>query len=237
MSLRRFIEKYTTNPIRGVGRILRGNVRQGLRDIAPSAKVAAAFIPGGLPAAAALGATAGALEQGPGASAKDFARGAVGGAATGMAGQAFVRGAPGLSNIFTGAGTPAAGISGAGSTAGKFVGGKGMVPKATGATGWGAVMGNINRNLPIYSTLAEGALGAYGSSEDRRVREEEARMRQQEQERRYMLDREQFEFQQSMALRAQELADADRARRQRVAQMLAPMLQEALRRQANRPTR
>ena len=35
-----------SNPIRGIGRIARGHIREGLRDIAGTAKVVAPFIPG-----------------------------------------------------------------------------------------------------------------------------------------------------------------------------------------------
>lgn len=45
------------NPVRGVGRILRGNIKEGLGDIAGTARVAAPFIPGlGIPAGLAIGA-------------------------------------------------------------------------------------------------------------------------------------------------------------------------------------
>ena len=236
--MRRFIERYTSNPIRGLGRIARGNVRQGLRDMAPAAKVAAAFIPGGALASAGLGAAAGALEQGRGASAKDFARGAAGGAATGMAGKAFVQNAPGISSMFTGGGG-----------APPVPGGGGFMDSLRGAGSSlmgsaGGIGRNIKENLPVYSQLATGAMGAYGDSEERKIREQERldleterERRELEQARRYKLDRDQFEFDQSMALRAQELSEADRGRRQQVAKMLAPMFQEALRRQTNRPNR
>lgn len=94
--MRRFIQRYTTDPIRGIGRMARGNVRQGLRDIAPAAQVAAMFVPGGQAASAGLGALAGALGQERGASAGDFARGAVGGASTAMAGRAAQQGIRGM---------------------------------------------------------------------------------------------------------------------------------------------
>jgi hypothetical protein len=137
--MRRFIERYTSDPIRGLGRIARGNVRQGLRDMAPSAKIAAAFIPGGALATAGLGAAAGALEQGRGASFGDIAGGAARGAGTAMALRGAAQQAQGL---FTGGGAGAPGL-----TAGEAV-----APTAGGA-----------RNLPMAQFPDIGSAGSAAS--------------------------------------------------------------------------
>jgi len=137
--MRRFIERYTSDPIRGLGRIARGNVRQGLRDMAPSAKIAAAFIPGGALATAGLGAAAGALEQGRGASFGDIAGGAVRGAGTATALRGAAQQAQGL---FTGGGAGAPGL-----TAGEAV-----APNAAGGA----------RNLPMAQFPDIGGAGSAG---------------------------------------------------------------------------
>lgn len=91
MSLWSAVKAAVYKPVRGIGRIARGHVREGLRDIGQGVKTAApaiAFIPGvGLPAAAAIGAAGGVLGAKKHAGVGDFVRGGLQGAAAGAAGE------------------------------------------------------------------------------------------------------------------------------------------------------
>jgi hypothetical protein len=223
--LRKGAERFVTNPVRGVGRIARGNVRQGLRDIAPAAQVGAMFVPGGQAASAGLGALAGALGQERGASVGDFARGAVGGAGTAMAGrfaqQNFRAGMAdgggiggGIKGIFTGAGRtpgtpPAPGEEPRSllSRAGNFLTG--------GKSGeeMGGPLGFVQRNQPLVAGVAKGVFEEREGRADRALRERELGILQSREDR---------------AMREEQ---EERERRQRVAQMLAPLFQQMQQRQ------
>jgi len=215
--MRRFIERYTSNPIRGLGRIVRGNVRQGLRDMAPAAKIAAAFIPGGALASAGLGAAAGALEQERGASARDIVGGAVRGAGTATAlrgAQQQVRG------MLTGGGSggaagalPVDGV--AASPAGLPV--DDLITSTTTPTSDPSRLKRLGGFLgrdAVASGIAQGAFGAFEGAQERESRE-------REQDRQYNLSRDRFKLE-------QEYKKDEDERRRRIAELLAPMLRESM---------
>jgi len=232
-NMRRFIERYTSNPIRGLGRIVRGNVRQGLRDMAPAAKIAAAFIPGGALASAGLGAAAGALEQERGASARDIVGGAVRGAGTATAlrgAQQQVRG------MLTGGGaggvaaSPAGGAPAGGAQLSSIPGldrpataSMSELPRLARSTvtdqtsrsflgglgGAAKSVGQFSRDYPdLAGGVARGAGTAFAGARQAGALEREIALQERQDE------------------RAAAAEEEERRRRIRVAQMLAPLFQQ-----------
>src|SRR5690606_27016684 len=102
-----------SRPFRGIGRIVRGKLREGLEDIGHGAKNIAPVVLGatgvGFPAALAVGAAGGALERGvrKGADFGDMLSGAVGGAASGALGHTGGRVLRGIPSLFSGGGAAA----------------------------------------------------------------------------------------------------------------------------------
>lgn len=185
---------------RGVGRIARGNVREGLRDIGGSAKTLApalAFIPGvGTAAALGIGAVGGALSSRSGASANDFLRGAATGAGRAGVGVGAKALLPGIGGMVRGGGAaglppvPGAAVtpmnvaapmgmaSSAAPGAGAYSGGGGIGGVVTGIGRW--IEKNPAPAAQIGATIAQ-TYGAsqIGKAEDRRAGMEETALQRQ----------------------------------------------------------
>jgi hypothetical protein len=119
--MRKFLERTFTDPIRGIGRIARGNVRQGLRDMSGAAPIAAMFA-GGPVGSTIVGALGGALGAKKDASMKDFLTGGLKGAGAGLAAGAAggaLRGAQGGAQGLSGMGNA---VRGAAGKVGSYVG-------------------------------------------------------------------------------------------------------------------
>lgn len=198
--LKKGVQKVITNPIRGVGRIARGNVRQGLRDMSGAVQTAAMFVPGGAMVAGGLGALGGAMGAGKGASFGDIAgRAALGGAA-GVGGQAMRKGfqsgmadggglGGGLKNLFTGGG-----------------GGAGGEPGRLGRAA--ESVGNFVKQPQVAAGIARGAADMYGGNQASNVRQQE-------------LDLMRSRFDEERRQTSQE-----EERRRMIAELLAPMWQD-----------
>lgn len=138
-----------SRPVRGVGRMLRGNFREGLGDIAHGAKYAAGFIPGVGPlAAAGIGAAAGALERGAeqGFNAGNIIRGGAGGAVAGLTGEAAQGALRGVGGLVRGGSSAASSLPSA------------SVPSAGGSTA--AVPGAANAGRGITMSALKPLAGA-----------------------------------------------------------------------------
>lgn len=175
-----------SNPVRGIGRIARGNVRAGLRDIGSSVKTlspALAFVPGvGTAAALGIGALGGGLAAKKGAGIGDVAKGAAGGAAGAYAGTQLKSALPGIrqgiGQLASRGGAAGAEIAGAGAGAG--AGGGGMTAMAmpavnvggagagaAGAGGAGGTMagiGNVARGAGNVAQNVGGAVLKHGAT-------------------------------------------------------------------------
>jgi len=100
----------------------------------------------------------------------------------------------------------------------------------------------------IGAGIAAGLFGAFEGKESRRLTRDEAEkerkargqeveLRNKIEERNLQLQENRFRAEQEELRRRNEQADADRARRQRIAQMLAPLLEQSIDRQSARTER
>lgn len=204
------------SPFRGIGRIARGNVRQGLRDLSGATKLAAAFVPGGAMAAGALGALGGAMGAQRGAGFGDVAKGAGGGALAGMGGQIARKGfqagmadgggiGGGIKGMFTGAGrTP-------GTPPAPSV--KPLPPSQSMLSRAGKF---ATENAPLLGGIASGAGTAYSGFQQADVARGQLDLATRQQEQR---ERE---------------AQEERENRARIAELLAPLFRQMAERQGLR---
>jgi hypothetical protein len=210
--LKKGAEKFITDPVRGVGRIARGDVRQGLRDMSGAVQAASMFVPGGAMVAGGLGALGGAMGAGKGASFGDVAgRAALGGAA-GVGGQAMRKGfqsgmadgggiGGGLKNLFTGGGGGAGG--GAAAPGGQEA--QSMLGRLGGAA---QSVGRFAAQPQVAAGIARGAADMYGGNQASGIRQQE-------------LDLMRSRFDEERRQTSQE-----EERRRMIAQLLAPMWQD-----------